>query len=907
MKAESATRSAMGTTLPSVGEASLRMVSSRDAGEPDASGSDSGGKFTPGTILAKRYRITTLLGRGGLGEVYHADDLKLSQSVALKFLPAALTRDKAAQARFHADVIAARRIAHPNVCRVYDIGEAEGRSFLSIEYIDGEDLAVLLRRIGRLPPDKALEIARQLCAGVAAAHTAGVVHRDLKPANVMIDGRGRAHVTDFGVAGAGGLETPDSSTSLDVAWMSPEQLARGEVTIRSNLYSLGLILYEAFTGRRAFAATTREELLRRYEQSSPSLPSTLIEGIDPQVEKVIMRCLERDPAARPASALEVARVLPGGDPLAAALAAGETPSPEMVAAAGGEGALSRRSAWALLGSLIAGLIILLALSPLGTELGAAPLELSAEELEARASTLIQEFGYTDPPADMASRFRRNYAFLLHRSKRLPGPEGRRTLRDAEQSAELFLYRQSPQPLVAINLLSDVFSPVTDSIFGGDPPMETAGMVNVELDARGPLLFFRAVPPQSAIVTAQSPGNPDVIGPGLIVHAGLDAARFQPENPVWFPPEAFDATAGWVGSYAQDPATPVHVVAAAFRGKLVYFQMIGPWNYPWRDGAPAQSSTAKFASYTFTAFLFLFLVFSVVLVRFNVRHRRSDSRGALRMAAFLFAVTLFFDLTLANHVAAPVLEWAVLTKAASAALYQAAFAWLLYMALEPFVRRRGPELLIGWSRLLEGRFRDPLVGREMLIGSLAGLAVALVWVGTRALPAWFDIRGWNAADVDPVYIGSLGLFLGRMVGAQAFGVTSALQLTLLFSLMLVITRRKWPAFTLALILVVAATLKGEHWMMDAMNATICDGLVLLALTRVGVLAGAVTIYVQVILDTGPMTPSLSLWYSGRSYAILAWTLAIALYGFRIALGNRPVFAADFSGAGSGTSLSQEDSQ
>src|SRR5512134_2639185 len=155
------------------------------------------GRFLPGTVVAERYRIYGLLGRGGMGEVYRGDDLKLGQSVALKFLPRDVESDGARRARFLDEVKIARQISHPNVCRVYDVGDADGRHFLSMEYVDGEDLAALLRRIGHLPKEKAVQIARQLCAGLAAAHEQGILHRDLKPANVMIDGRGRVRITDF--------------------------------------------------------------------------------------------------------------------------------------------------------------------------------------------------------------------------------------------------------------------------------------------------------------------------------------------------------------------------------------------------------------------------------------------------------------------------------------------------------------------------------------------------------------------------------------------------------------------------------------------------------------------------------------------------------------------------------------
>src|ERR1051326_2431789 len=201
-----------------------------------------------------RTRIVGRLGRGGMGEVYRADDLKLGQPVALKFLPEAVDRDPARLTQLHTEVRMARQVSHPNVCRVYDVGEFDGHTFLSMEYVDGEDLASLLRRIGRFQEERAIELARQICAGLAAAHDRGVVHRDLKPANIMLDGGGRIRITDFGLAGATG-EVLRSGTP---AYMAPEQLTGAEVTPRSDIYALGLVLYELFTGKRALEATDRK-------------------------------------------------------------------------------------------------------------------------------------------------------------------------------------------------------------------------------------------------------------------------------------------------------------------------------------------------------------------------------------------------------------------------------------------------------------------------------------------------------------------------------------------------------------------------------------------------------------------------------------------------------------------------
>src|SRR5579862_1902940 len=258
-------------------------------------------RFAPGAIVAGRYRLVALLGRGGMGEVYRADDLTLEQPVALKFLPLVATSGSAEDAdrlaRLHNELRTARQVSHKNVCRVYDLGDADGRRFITMEYVDGEDLGSLLRRIGRIPQDKAVDIARQLCAGIAAAHERGVVHRDLKPANVMIDGDGNVRITDFGLAVAAG--DADAVRAGTPQYMSPEQLAGQPATVQSDIYALGLILFEVFTGRRAHDAKTIADLMQLHQSGAITTPSSVVRDIDPLVERVIMRCLEKDPAKRP--------------------------------------------------------------------------------------------------------------------------------------------------------------------------------------------------------------------------------------------------------------------------------------------------------------------------------------------------------------------------------------------------------------------------------------------------------------------------------------------------------------------------------------------------------------------------------------------------------------------------------
>ena len=198
----------------------------------------------------------------------------------------------------------------------------------------------LLKRIGRLPEDKGIEIAHQLCEGLAAVHEKGIVHRDLKPLNIMIDGRGQARLTDFGLAViADAIPTADFLSGTP-GYMAPEQLAGKKPTVQSDLFALGLVLYEIFTGRRAFPAKTREELVRLYDEHKPVPVGDLVPGLDPRVAKVVRHCLEREPSQRPTSIQEVAAGLPKRDPLATALAEGKTPSPEIVANALTRGTLA---------------------------------------------------------------------------------------------------------------------------------------------------------------------------------------------------------------------------------------------------------------------------------------------------------------------------------------------------------------------------------------------------------------------------------------------------------------------------------------------------------------------------------------------------------------------------------------
>ena len=694
-----------GLASPSVARAAQRPASSSKVGRLASSDSIDGSGFTPGEVLIGRYRVIGLLGRGGMGEVYRADDLKLGQPVALKFLPRPFALDKDRIERFYAEVRNARQVSHPNVCRVYDVGEIDGQQYLSMEYVDGEDLASLLRRIGRLPSDKALEIARELCAGLAAAHDKGVLHRDLKPANIMIDGRGRARITDFGLAVAAN-DVPEGEVSGTPAYMAPELLAGKSASVRSDVYALGLVLYELSTGRKAFDGASLQELRRKRTEDLPRAPSALAPGFDPAVERVILRCLQKDPSARPASVAQVAAALPGGDPLAAALAAGETPSPEMVAAAGGEGALEPRHAWMVLGGVLAVLAAVLVLAPFATDFGLAPLPKSPELLEDRARQIARELGYAGTPGDSAAGWNRQDDQMKYLALHYGSTQWRRELDKTRPHPWRFWYRESPRPLIGLDSSSGV-AVITTS----DPPLDVSGMVIVELDARGSLMGFRTIPPQ--LDESRGPWlEPD--WKPLLSEAGLDPSRLTSSEPRWVPPMAFDERAEWNRTYEGQFDIPIHVVAAAFHGRPVYFDVLGPWSRPRRMEAAPRTATDVLSSIALVVMILSVLVGGAILARRNVRLQRGDRRGAFVLAVLLLGLTLAGWLLDSHRVADLDGEFSIFLSGLVVAVFSGAFRGC---STWPSSRRSetSPELLISWSRL---------VGKSFAIRSLGVMSCSV---------------------------------------------------------------------------------------------------------------------------------------------------------------------------------------
>ena len=819
---------------------------------------------TAGTILAGRYRIVGLLGRGGMGEVYRCDDLTLGQPVALKFLPASAAADPAALARFHNEVRIARQVSHPNVCRIHDLGEADGEPFLSMEYVDGEDLASLLRRIGRLPADKAVESARQLCSGLAAAHDIGVLHRDLKPANVMLDGRGVVKITDFGLADFSEQIARDDIAGTP-AYMAPEQLTGGAATIASDLYALGLVLFEMFTGVAAFVPGSAADRARSSADSAPPAPSSARPDIDPAVERLIVRCLESDPARRP-SARAVGAALPGGDPLAVALAAGATPSPQMVADTAKLGRLRPAVAWALLASLAIGMAAVGAINDRAAPYRAGLLKLSPEVLRVRAAEILDRVGRSGATRDRAAGFEfdPDVAAFLRRD----GSAGQwRRAESGRPGLIRFWYRESEWWVIPWSMMH-----LPTSV---DPPPTAAGAI-VLLDRDGNLQRLTAiVAPGTDLPPTAVP--PD--WPGLFEAAGLRLADFDPVEPSRVAPVSADVHVAWIEKATEDLATRIRVEAAALAARPVHFEIVSP--HP-----RSRSFTVVPAGrlVMLSVVVLTLIVAAALLARRNTRLGRSDTRAALRLAVFSFSLFVPIYLFGIHHVPG-VQEVTQLFKVAMTQLAWAATFWLTYVAIEPFVRRRWPDLIVSSTRLLAGRMTDPLIGRDVLVGALLGTVGAALNAAYLLASTVFELPRHTLPSpfvLGPLY--SPTQAVGQFVWIVQTASQNALGVMLLLVVLTSVLRRRWLAtaafffICVALMGVSSGTL--PLVLVQALLAT-------LVVTRFGILAAVADTLFFLSATWFPLTLDPNAFYITSSVIVTALLLGVGWCALYATLGGKPL--------------------
>ncbi|MDA8020520.1 MAG: serine/threonine protein kinase [Thermoanaerobaculia bacterium] len=829
--------------------------------------SPSRSRLEPGSVFGGRFRIIAELGRGGMGRVLRAHDLVLDLEVALKILPEGGSAEQLAQ-----EVRLARQVSHPNVCRVFDFGEADGVTFLSMEYVDGEDLGSLLRRIGRLPREKLLDLSHQLCAGLNAAHAAGILHRDLKPANIMIDGQGRVRITDFGIA-SGLVRTAEADTGSPQnpvagtpAYMAPE-LWEGRPSRASDLYALGLVLFEMATGEQALRAKTPAGFLRLHAEQKP-VSSPRLEQVDAAFEEVIRRCLDSNPERRPSSARAVAESLPDGDRLQRALDAGETPSPDLVAdasAARAGGLSSRRAA-------VSSLLVLAVLLGLLFVLGERAFpsrhvwkQRSPEAMAERASSLLRGLGHESDDRHRAWGFRPS-AFL-------------------DDPDDLFFwYRESPEWLVAWGLS---FGVLESRVSYYDPPPIVEGSVQMLLESDGRLVtlkvltgdfallsrFTSAEVEAGAISSLSQIREPDWTA--LHEAVGWKDISFQEVTPQVVPPMYVDRQRAW---RADDPQREGEwlLEAASFDGRIVFADVRAVAEPDLDELFEMPLFYGLIAIALQFEWLALWLA-AAVLALVNLRSQRGDLRGAARLAVTVSLLRLGRWLLASDH-APPEVFVETLHLGLARSLLDAAFTWLAYLALEPTVRRLWPHTLVAWSRLLRGRWRDVEVARSVLVGCVAGTGWALALVADRLL---VRALGWKAEAEVLVEWQLQTATAGRQLAANLFaslvdGVTEGvLVLFLLAVLRGLLGRKRWAILAFAGFQAAVATADGLDPALSWLTLGLAVGLVgTWVLVRAGLLAYATALVVAYLLHTTPITFDFTAWYAESGVWAAASVLATA---------------------------------
>jgi len=833
---------------------------SSSSGWLSSSGAIDHGRFEPGTLLGGRYRIVERLGRGGMGEVYRADDLKLGQPVALKFLPPDVDKDPARLTQLHTEVRMARQVSHPNVCRVYDIDEIDGATFLSMEYVDGEDLSSLLKRVGRFPEERGLEIARQICAGLAAAHERDVIHRDLKPANVMLDGTGKVRITDFGLAGVSG----EAIRAGTPAYMAPEQLAGSDVTARSDIYALGLVLYEIFTGQRALEGKNLAELIHKREQSGILPPTVVVKSLDVKIERAILKCLKPEVDDRPASALAVAAALPGGDPLAAALAAGETPSPAMVAAAGSREALSTRATTAAAAWIVLSLAVIVLVYQQVILLNRVPLPKPPAALEDRAQEALASLGF-DPAgaADTASGFGLSLDYARFIDANANAPDRWNMLHTVRPETFFFWYRTSPQLLVPWGL--------EHQIGRANPPLTTAGMTLVAVDANGRLSEFHAVP---------DPRPPDKPAPPvdwtrLFVAAGLQYDKFVPAKSQFLPPVYADERHAWEGPLPDRPELTIRIEGAAANGQPVFFALAGPWSESGRSVRPPPPIFTRIVAGLASVIMPGLMVLGAVLARVNLKAGRGDREGAFRVASFVFATSLLSWFLGASHIPHVGMEISRIFAAIGRGLFEAGLLWVTYLGLEPYVRRYSPDSILGWTKLVSGHWRDPRVGVDLMVGVSAGLAMTLLYAVHNLLP---PLAGFlepmplvsSEASMNGVrhILSGITSELTNAVNSGMLGVAGVVGFVLLL-------RYRVLAVLTAIVCFTPVVINGMFpgstpWLDVAIGVGIIT-IFILTIVRAGLLSAVAALFTHFVLLRAPITTDFSSWHA----TIGLWDVGVVL--------------------------------
>ena len=660
----------------------------------------------------------------------------------------------------------------------------------------------------------------------------------------------------------------------------PSSSSGGEVTARSDIYSLGLVLYEIFTGQRALEGKNLAELIHKREQSGILPPTAIVKTLDPKIELAIMRCLKPQIDERPASALAVAAALPGGDPLAAALAAGETPSPELVAAAGQTDALHPAAGIVLVAAVVLAVLAHAALANQRLLYARVPMQRSLDSLEDRARDILRTIGFETKGADSARGLSIDNDAINHIANTNQSADRWDELEKRIAPVMLFWYRSGAEPLVPYS--------GSQRPTAWDPPPTVPGMAKATLDDSGQLVDFEAVPPFREDPSASAKPVP---WPALFAAAGLDMGRFQPVEPTWVPRAYASERAAWEGPLPKAPDQKLRVEAAAHRGAPVFFKVVGPWAPVQPSTTSAAPAAGRFWRTLADVVAMLVLVGALLLARANLRAGRGDRRGAGRLFVFTMTVLFVAWLISARHYGSFQIEGSQFFDFVAYALLSTGRAWILYIALEPYVRRFSPALMISWTRVLGGQVIDPRVGRDVLVGAAVGSMMALVIVSFGLLQPLFgqppaQLRATNLS----MLLGSSSA-LGTVLRMIPNNLQNAMFVAVAFGFGRALTGRLWGGAVFAGLLLgilVMGDLSGTSFLVSLLFIALFVIPLVGTLVYFGLLAIVVAFLCNQALNNAPLTLDLSMPFAPAMLWSLLLVAGLTTFGFYASRGGQPLF-------------------
>jgi hypothetical protein len=817
-----------------------------------------------GTIVAGRYRLVAPLGGGGMGVVYRADDIELGQTIALKFLRPKLEQRPDAVEFLRREVRTARQITHPNVVRIYDIGTSDTELFISMEYVAGEDLESLVRRVGPLPCAKITQIARQLAAGLAAAHAAGILHRDLKPANVMIDGQGNVRILDFGIAAALDDEAALRRISGTPGFLAPELLTGEKPSQRSDLYAWGLVVYFAATGK----------LPRNAEAAGDGGVGEGLAGVEisADVATCVRSCLQADPTQRPHSAREVQTALLGGDPLGEALRAGAMPSLEVLSAA----ACWKATCWMIDGLLAAGLVLLAIVFLLADRtmfLTRCGLVKSPQALEEIAEQLLTGLGHAAPVSPVLTGVSLDTDCLqfmrTHAAAGGSAASAWQGIAAGEIPAVVFSYRQADPKLPRPSLFIEGQRPTARAV--------ERGSALVRLSGKGNLLSLQVATsaPEEAPATRPLPWR------SLFQLAGLQWADFRETAPSRWPPEFADGVQAWEGPLAIDPNITVRVTGASIGGRVVFFEVEQPWEASGAEGEIARVGRqySRFVALR-TALWLVAIGVACVLAFRHVRLGHADWRGAWRVTACTLLLATLNWLCGSRHTLDVAEELATAVAWICTIVTSGAIAGVAYLAVEPAGRRWWPYSLITARRALDGQLLDRGVWADGLLGMVVGVSAILLRQACTLVNQWLGVTVSGLNDFDPSqnlldHFGlryKIAVFVTSLLMAL---LESLLLLTLVVALKR-LTKSTIVAGVLLVMLLAAVAIVGRGIVspVDWLARTLLLSLAAWVIIRFGLTAAFAALATYYSVNNSPLTLDFTNWYAGTGLAVVA-TVAVGL--------------------------------